>query len=143
MPGDLQKDVGMCTRLGLASLAVLIGAATPAYADPGGDASGPDATFLASLQQQGVSYKSGAAAISVGRKACELMDQGHSKSQVIQSLSADNPGFSPESAEKFATSAVSVYCPQHNGEPNTAPPTPLPPAQQPIVDFPVITPGAP
>jgi len=71
------------------------------------------------------------------------MDQGHSKSQVIQSLSAENQGFSPDSAAKFATSAVSAYCPQHNDEPNTAPPTPLPPAQQQIVDFPVITPGAP
>ena len=133
----------MRTLVGLASLAVLIGAATPAYADPSGDASGPDATFLASLKQQRVSYKSGPAAISVGKKACELMDQGHSKSQVIQSLSADNPGLSPDSAAKFATSAVNAYCPQHNEEPNTAPQTPLPPAQQPIVDFPVITPGAP
>jgi hypothetical protein len=70
------------------------------------------------------------------------MDQGHPKAQIIQSLSADNPGFSPDSATKFATSAVDAYCPQHMGEPNTAPPTPLPPSQWPIIDFPIITPGA-
>ena len=136
----------MRTLLVLASLAVIIGLPAPAYADPSGDASGPDETFLASLKQEGVSYTSGPAAISAGKKACELMDQGHSKSQVIQSLSAENPGFPPASATKFATSAVSAYCPQHNQEPNAPPPpspTPLPPAQQPFVDFPVITPGAP
>jgi hypothetical protein len=133
------------TLVGLASLTVLIGAATPASADPNGDASGPDGAFLASLKREGVSYKSGPAAVLIGKKACELMDQGQSKAQVIQRLSTDNPGFSSDGATKFATSAINVYCPQHKAEPNAAlpPPTPLPPAQQPIIDFPVITPGAP
>ena len=128
--------------VGLASLAVLIGAAAPAYADPPGDAPGPDAGFLDSLNQAGVPYKSGPVAIGVGKKACELMDQGHPKSQIIQSLSTENPGFSMDSATKFATSAVNAYCPQHVGEPDVAPPTPLPPSQWPIIDFPIITPGA-
>ena len=136
----------MRTLVALTSLAILIGAAAPAYADPAGGATGADGAFLSSLQKEGVSYQSEPAAISVGKKACELLDQGHPKSQVIQSLSADNPGLPPDSATKFATSAVSAYCPQHDAEPNAAPPpspTPLPPAQQPFLDFPVPTPGAP
>ena len=132
----------MRTLVGLASFAVLIGVATPAHADPTGDQSGPDGSFLASLNQAGVPFSNGQTAISIGRKACELMDQGHPKSQIITSLSADNPGFSPDSATKFATSAVSAYCPQHLGEPAVAPPTPLPPSQWPIIDFPIITPPA-
>ena len=132
----------MRTFVGLAGFVLFIGAPTPAYADPTSDASGPDGSFLASLNQAGVAYSSGPVAIAVGKKACELMDQGHPKSQIIQSLSADNPGFSTDSATKFATSAVSAYCPQHLGEPDTAPPTPLPPSQWPNLDFPVITPPA-
>lgn len=136
------REEAMRTLVGLASLAVFIGAATAAHADPAGDAAGPDAGFLASLNQAGVPYKSGQVAIGVGKKACELMDQGHPKSQIISSLSTENPGFSPDNATKFATSAVNAYCPQHAGEPDVAPPTPLPPSQWPIIDFPIITPPA-
>jgi uncharacterized protein DUF732 len=56
------------------------------------------------------------------------MDQGHPEADIIQSLSASNPGFSIDNATKFATSAVNAYCPQHVGEPTTqAPATPGPP----------------
>ena len=103
----------------LASLAVVVSAATPAQADPAGN---PDANFLAALDQAGVPYKSGAVAIRVGKKACQLMDQGHSQADVIQSVSAENAGFTVSDATHFTTSAVSVYCPQHLGEPTTEPP---------------------
>jgi hypothetical protein len=129
----------MRTLVTLASFAVLIGAATPAHADPAGDQSGPDGSFLASLNQGGVPYTNAPTAISIGKKACELMDQGHPKSQIITSLSADNPGFSPDSATKFTNSAANAYCPQHAGEPDVAP---LPVSQWPIIEFPIITPPA-
>ncbi|OBG93964.1 hypothetical protein A5697_03115 [Mycobacterium sp. E3251] len=103
----------------LASFAAAIGAATPAQADPAGN---PDASFLAALDQAGVPYKNGAVAIQVGKKACELMDQGHSKAAVIQSVSSENAGFTVSQATSFTTSAVNAYCPQHIGEPNTEPP---------------------
>jgi len=133
----------MRTLFVLASFAVVIGFATPAQADPVVNESGPDASFLAALNQAGVPYNSGPVAVAVGKKACELMDQGHPKADVIQSLSASNPGFTVDSATKFATSAVNAYCPQHLGEPNTAPPTgpTLPPTGLwPM--FPLPTPGA-
>ena len=96
----------MRTLIGIATLAAAIATAMPAYADPTGDASGPDGSFLASLKKEGVSFTSGPVAISVGKKACELMDQGNPKSQVIASIAQDNPGFTADSATKFATSAV-------------------------------------
>ncbi|OBH12579.1 hypothetical protein A5695_16195 [Mycobacterium sp. E1747] len=103
----------------LASFAAVIGAAAAAQADPVGS---PDASFLAALDQAGVPYKDGAVAIRVGKKACELMDQGHSKAAVIQSVSSENAGFTVSDATSFTTSAVNAYCPQHIGEPNTEPP---------------------
>lgn len=127
----------------LASFAAVIVLATPAQADPVSNESGPDASFLAALNRAGVPYKNGPVAISVGKRACELMDQGHSEADVIQSLSATNPGFTVDSATKFAASAVNAYCPQHLGEPTTEPPAPptLPPTGiWPM--FPWPTPGA-
>ena len=104
-----------------ASFAAGVGAAAPAHADPAGN---PDANFLAALDLAGVPYKSGAVAIRVGKKACELMDQGHSEADVIQSVLAENAGFTLSEATSFTTSAVNAYCPQHLGEPTTEPPPP-------------------
>ncbi|OBG67406.1 hypothetical protein A9X03_05820 [Mycobacterium sp. E1715] len=124
--------------LALASFAAVIGAATPARADPAGN---PDASFLAALDQAGVPYKDGAVAIRVGKKACALMDQGHSKAAVIQSVSSENAGFTVAEATSFTTSAVNAYCPQHIGEPDTvAPPPPTNTGMFPWIPFP--PPGA-
>lgn len=104
----------------LAAFAAVIGAAAPAQAEPAGN---PDANFLAALDQAGVPYKNGAVAVRVGKKACELMDQGHPQADVIQSVSSEN-GFTMADATHFTTSAVGAYCPQHLGEPTTQPPPP-------------------
>ena len=108
----------------LVSLAAMIALAPLVQADPVTNESGPDAGFLTALDQAGVAYDSRPVAIAVGRQACELMNQGHPEADVIQSLSASNPGFTIDSATKFATSAVGAYCPQHLGEPTTQPPAP-------------------
>ena len=121
----------------LASFAAVICAATPAQADPAGD---PDANFLAALARAGVPYKSGPVAIQVGKKACQLMDQGHSQAAVIQSVAAENAGFTVSDATNFTTSAVSVYCPQHLGEPTTEPPPP--PSNWIVPEFPWPAPPA-
>jgi hypothetical protein len=136
------EDEPMRTLVGLASLAILVGTATPAYADPAGGESASDGSFIASLNQGGVPFKDANTAISIGHKACQLMDQGHPKSEIITSLSSDNPGFPADAATKFADSAATAFCPQHAGEPDVAPPTPLPVSQWPIIDFPIITPPA-
>ena len=71
------------------------------------------------------------------------MDQGNPQAGVIKSVSSSNPGFTADGAAQFTMIAASAYCPQHMGQPITqAPPTPLPPQQQPFADFPIITPGA-
>lgn len=121
----------------LASCAAVIAAAAPAQADPAGD---PDANFLAALARAGVPYKSGPVAIQVGKKACQLMDEGHSQAAVIQSVASENAGFTVSDATNFTTSAVSVYCPQHLGEPTTVPPPP--PSNWIVPEFPWPAPPA-
>jgi Protein of unknown function (DUF732) len=96
---------------------------------------------LSALDQAGVPYKNGAVAVQVGKKACELMDQGHPEADVIQSVAAENAGFTVSNATTFTTSAVNAYCPQHIGEPTTQPPT-LPPDAWFIPFIPLPPPGA-
>jgi hypothetical protein len=120
----------------LAGLAAVLGVATPAQADPG-----PDASFLAALTKAGITYQDPTVAVAVGKKACELMNQGNPQVAVIDSVSSSNPGFTADGAAQFTMIAASAYCPQHMGQAATqAPPTPLPPQQPPSGAFPVPTP---
>ncbi len=123
----------------LAGFAAVLGMATPAQADPG-----PDASFLAALNKAGITYQDPNLAIAVGKQACELMDQGNPQAGVIKSVSSSNPGFTPDGAAQFTMIAASAYCPQHMGKPlsQALTPTPQPPQQNPIIDFPIITPPA-
>lgn len=120
----LYEDGAMRMLVVLVSFAAVIGVAAPGQADPGSD--DPDASFLAALDKAGVPYRSGADAVAVGKRACQLMDQGYSEFDVIKNVSASNPGFTMSDAAKFTTIAVSGYCPQHLGEPTTPPPPPPP-----------------
>jgi hypothetical protein len=127
----------MRTLVVLAGSAALVGAAAPAYADPVGT-SGADASFIAALNQAGITYRDPAAAVGVGKRACELMDQGSPQVDVIKSVSSSNPGFTVDGAAQFTMIAASAYCPQHLGQRvNQAPP-----AQPAPVDLPPLTPGA-
>ena len=137
----LYEDEAMRFLVMFAGFAAVLGVATPAQADPGN--SGRDASFLAALNKAGITYQDPTVAVAVAKKACELMDQGNPEVGVIKSVSSSNPGFTADGAAQFTMIAASAYCPQHMGQPITqAPPTPLPPQQQPLVDFPIITPGA-
>ena len=99
----------------LASYAAVLGLATPAQADPG--TSGPDASFLAALNEAGITFQDPIVAVAVAKMACALMDQGNTQTGVIKSVSSSNPGFSPDGAAKFTMIAASAYCPQHMGQP--------------------------
>ena len=101
----------------LAGFAAVVGVAPPAGADPG-----PDAGFLAALDNSGVTYKNGTGAVSVAKAACTMLDQGHPKAEVIGDVAASNPGLTPTNATDFTTIAVSSYCPQHIGDPPDGPP---------------------
>jgi uncharacterized protein DUF732 len=119
------------------SVVALIGLATPVHADPG-----PDASFLAALDNAGITYHTGSDAVAIGRRACQLLDQGHPEPDVVKSMTEQNAGFDADAATKFTQIAESVYCPQHSG----GAPTPLQPAPQPYYpppDFPLpALPGA-
>lgn len=111
----------------LASFAAVVGLATPAHADPDPD---PDASFLAALNNAGITFQSGPDATAIGRRACQLMDQGHTEPDVIKSMTEENAGFTTDAATKFTQIAESIYCPQHIGG---AVSPPQPPPQEPAV----------
>lgn len=110
----------------LAALAVAIGRAASAQADPD-----PDAGFLTALNNAGITYHNGADAIAIGRRACQLMDQGHSEADVIKSMTEQNSGFTTDGATQFTKIAEGAYCPQY---PGAGPPAP-PPSQPAVPPF--------
>ena len=91
--------------LGIASS---LGSAIPAHADPNVDAS-----FVDALTKAGITFSDPKSAVSAGKSACELMDQGKSQIDVVQLVTQQNPGVSTVSAAKFTGIAASAYCPQH------------------------------
>ena len=109
----------------LASFASVVGLAAPAQADPD-----PDASFLAALNNAGITYQSGPDAIAIGRRACQLMGQGRTEPDVIKGMTEQNAGFTTDAATKFTQIAESIYCPQHIGG---AVSPPQPPPQEPAV----------
>ena len=120
------KDEVMRIRVALVCSAVSIAVAAPAHADPD-----PDARFLRGLNNAGITYHNAPDAMSIGRRVCELMDQGAPEADVINAMAQQNSGFSRDDAAKFARVAEAVYCPVHLG----GAPTPTQPWSPPI-DFP-------
>jgi Protein of unknown function (DUF732) len=92
----------------LLGIAATLGLAVPAHADPNVDAS-----FLDALTAAGITFSNGNVAVSAGKTACGLMDQGQPELDVIQHVSEQNPGISTTSAAKFTAIAASAYCPQY------------------------------
>lgn len=119
----------MRLRLVLGCLAAMTGLAAPAHADPD-----PDASFLSGLNNAGISYHNGPDAIAIGRRVCELMDQGNPQSDVIKSMTQENSGFTDDGATKFAQISENVLCPQHTWG---IVPTPAKQPWSPPIDFPL------
>jgi hypothetical protein len=114
----IDDDGSMRLLFMLANVAVIIGLAVPAQADP--DPSGPvpddpaaDARFLDTLNQAGMTYRSGPDAVAAGRMACNMMISGRSEKDVVDELSMRNPGLNGGGAMKFAALASSTYCPDY------------------------------
>lgn len=106
----------MKLRSAVASAVVLIGLAAPAYADDGdGDGGdvGTDKTFLAELQQAGLTFQDPNAAVTAGKSVCQLVDEGKSTAEIITELRNRNPSFQGTSAAKFTALAAAAYCPQY------------------------------
>ena len=66
----------------LASAAVVIGTAAPAYADP--DAK--DQAFLNALMQAGLTYMNADRAITAGKQVCSLADGGMTGEEIVKNL---------------------------------------------------------
>jgi hypothetical protein len=110
---DVDDDGLMRPLIALASLAVVIGVAVPAQADPSSTDSGTDASFLAALRQAGITYADGTTVVAAAKAACGLMDQGQSELDVIKHVAEQNPGFTVSGAAKFTAIAASAYCPKY------------------------------
>lgn len=112
----------------LAGFAAVVGLPATAQADP----SGSDASFIAALNSARITYHSAPDAVATGRRACELMDQGHAEADIIKSMAQANPGFTDDSATWFTHIAESIYCPKYvkappPPEPEVPPYFPMPP----------------
>lgn len=118
-------------------LAAAIGLATPAKADPD-----PDADFLAALNKAGITYQSGPDAIAIGRRACQLMDQGHPEADVVKSMTQQNSGFTTDGATQFTKIAEGAYCSQYlGGGPSPTPPSSSAPWVPPFDPLPPLPPA--
>jgi hypothetical protein len=96
----------------LLGIAATVGLAVPAQADPGNTDAGVDASFLDALTKAGITFSNGPNAVNAGKTACGLMKQGQPELDVIQTVTAQNPGITTNSAAKFTAIAASAYCPQ-------------------------------
>jgi len=70
---------------------------------------------LTALDKAGIRYHTGSEAVAIGRRACQLLGQGHSEPDVVNSMIQHNAGFSTDAATTFTQIAESSYCPQHIG----------------------------
>ena len=109
--------------LGLASVAIAVGVAVPALADPPPDPvpadPAADAHFIDSLSKAGMTFRNGSDAIQAGRYACDMMNQGAAETDVVSKLSMLNPGLNNAGAMKFAALASSTYCPDYLSKSST------------------------
>lgn len=104
----------MSIRAVMAAAVVMIGLAAPVHADPTGpDSSDTDATFVAALRQVGITFPRDDLVIAAGKYACNVMDEGKSGADVVNSVMEKNPGLANARAEKFVAVAATVYCPHH------------------------------
>jgi hypothetical protein len=98
----------------LASMAVTLGLAAPALADPPPPPPpdpAADANFIASLKSAGMTFRKDSDAVAAGRLSCDMMNSGTSEQDVVTKLSAMNPGLNTGGAMKFAALASTAYCP--------------------------------
>jgi hypothetical protein len=101
----------------LASAAVVIGTAAPAYAD----IDGKDQAFLNALSQAGLTYLNADRAIAAAKDVCDLASGGMTGEEIVHNLQDRNPGFQGDGAAKFTAIAASAYCPDELTPENQGP----------------------
>jgi hypothetical protein len=95
--------------LALTSVAVVVGLAAAAHAEP----SAGDASFLDALTKAGITYKNADGAVASGKAVCAMLDDGKNATDVVNQLRQVNPGFSAQDAAKFSVLASVAYCPKY------------------------------
>jgi Protein of unknown function (DUF732) len=101
----------MRSLLAVVGVAVTVGFAAPAYADPSPPPQGDDGGFLAALNQVGINYASPDAAIASGKAVCTCLNNGESGLELLHDVKSHNPGMDMENASNFAMIAAKFYCP--------------------------------
>src|SRR6516164_5486958 len=96
----------MKSLLAVVGVAVTIGFAAPAYADPPPPPQGDDGGFLAALNQVGINYASPDAAIASGKAVCTCLNNGESGLELLHDVKSHNPGMDMENASNFAMNAA-------------------------------------
>jgi hypothetical protein len=91
----------------LTSVATMVAMATPAYADPPFSA---DADFIAQLKDAGLTEEDPAAAVTLAKDMCSLIDTGASDTVIQSNLVSRNPGLTAHDATEFMTLAKGKYC---------------------------------
>jgi hypothetical protein len=106
---DPKWDVRTRIPLGLRFLAVSVGLVTaaatlaaPAQADPVSD------SFLAALNNAGVSYNDPTSAVDLGQQICPMLVQPGGSFASVASNMAGNNGMSPMMAGLFTSIAISM-----------------------------------
>ncbi|WP_201358601.1 DUF732 domain-containing protein [Mycobacterium paraintracellulare] len=101
----------MKLMLALSGLAVTIGLAVPAHADPVDGVDGTDEAFIASLRAAGITFADSDKAVGAGKWVCDTVGQGTQMPEVVKTLLSKNSALSEGKANQFAAIAASTYCP--------------------------------
>jgi hypothetical protein len=73
-----------------------------------------DRSYLAALEQSGVTITDPVQAAAGGRSVCAYLKQGHSEAEAVAVGMRNNPSLSPMEAVHAITLAVVAYCPEMN-----------------------------
>jgi Protein of unknown function (DUF732) len=103
----------MTRLLMLITVLTTITMAAPAHADPAPGPSDNDAQFLSELKAAGITFQDPAAAISVAKDVCDLVNKGTPDTEIVNNLQLRNPGFVGNGAAKFTALAAASYCPKY------------------------------
>lgn len=72
-----------------------------------------DNSYIAALNQKGITFANPATAIQNGKTVCQNIAQGYTVQQVVQQFREQSPDFS-DKANDIVTLSVHAYCPQYN-----------------------------
>jgi hypothetical protein len=90
------------------ALAVGIGLAAPAHADPV-----TDVQFVQFLDKKGIPYDSPSRAVTEAKAVCLMLQQGDTFTETARGLAGVQTNYSVETAAFFAGAATAAYCPAY------------------------------